>query len=58
MYRRIQHIHFVGAGGIGMLLGAQLARFNFGNIGLIILEIFVIVLLIELASTTLRRRLV
>jgi phosphonate transport system permease protein len=51
-------IGLVGAGGIGMLLGAQLARFNFGNIGLIILEIFVIVMLIELASTALRRRLV
>ena len=51
-------VGLVGAGGIGMLLSAQLARFNFGNIGLIILEIFVIVLLIELASNALRRRLV
>jgi len=32
--------------------------FNYGNIGLIILEIFVLVLLIELASNALRRRLV
>jgi phosphonate transport system permease protein len=51
-------IGLVGAGGIGVLLGAQLARFNFDNIGMIIVEIFVVVLLIELASTTLRRRLV
>jgi phosphonate transport system permease protein len=51
-------VGLVGAGGIGMLLQAQLARFNFGNIGMIILEIFVIVLLIELASNALRRRLV
>ncbi len=51
-------IGLVGAGGIGMLLSAQLARFNFGNIGMIILEVFVIVLLIELASNALRRRLV
>ena len=51
-------IGLTGAGGIGVLLAAQLARFNFPQIGMIIVEIFVVVLLIELASTTLRRRLV
>ena len=51
-------IGLVGAGGIGVLLGAQLAYFQFGNIGMIIVEIFVVVLLIEFASTALRRRLV
>jgi phosphonate transport system permease protein len=51
-------IGLTGAGGIGVLLGAQLARFNFPQIGMIILEIFVIVLLIELASNALRRRLI
>jgi len=51
-------IGLTGAGGIGVLLGAQLARFNFDNIGMIIVEIFVVVLLIELASNSLRRRLV
>lgn len=51
-------IGLTGAGGIGVLLAAQLARFNFPQIGMIIVEIFVVVLLIEFASTTLRRRLV
>lgn len=51
-------IGLTGAGGIGVLLGAQLARFNFPQIGMIIVEIFVVVLLIELASNALRRRLV
>ena len=40
----------VGAGGIGLLLTVQMDLFRYGNIGLIILEIFVLVLLIELAS--------
>jgi phosphonate transport system permease protein len=48
----------VGAGGIGLLLTVQMDLFNYGNIGLIILEIFVLVLLIELVSNALRRRLV
>lgn len=48
----------VGAGGIGLLLTVQMDMFRYGNIGLIILEIFVLVLLIELASNALRRRLV
>ena len=48
----------VGAGGIGLLLTVQMDLFRYGNIGLIILEIFVLVLLIELASNALRRRLV
>jgi phosphonate transport system permease protein len=51
-------IGLVGAGGIGQLLNNQMRFFNYGNVGLIIFEIFVIVLLIELASNALRRRLV
>jgi len=51
-------IGLVGAGGIGFLLTVQMDMFRYGNIGLIILEIFVLVLLIELASNALRRRLV
>jgi ABC-type phosphate/phosphonate transport system permease subunit len=35
-----------------------MAAFNYGNVGLIILELFVLVLLIELLSNALRRRLV
>lgn len=51
-------IGLVGAGGIGFLLSIQMAAFNYGNVGLIILELFVLVLLIELLSNALRRRLV
>ena len=51
-------IGLVGAGGIGQLLNTQMRFFNYGNVGLIIFEIFIIVLLIELASNNLRRRLV
>ena len=32
--------------------------FNFDNVGLVVLELFVLVLLIELVSVSLRRRLV
>ncbi|MEZ4597841.1 MAG: phosphonate ABC transporter, permease protein PhnE [Chloroflexota bacterium] len=48
----------VGAGGIGTTLNTQMRAFNFENVGLIVLELFVFVLLIELVSVTLRRRLV
>ncbi len=51
-------IGIVGAGGIGNLLNTQMKFFNFENVGLIVLELFVLVLLIELVSVTLRRRLV
>lgn len=51
-------IGLVGAGGLGFLLGIQMAAFNYGNVGLIIIELFVLVLLIELVSNALRRRLV
>lgn len=48
----------VGAGGIGTTLNTQMRAFNFENVGLVVLELFVLVLLIELVSVTLRRRLV
>jgi len=51
-------VGLVGAGGIGFLLGIQMRLFAYDNVGLIILELFVLVLLIELASNALRRRLV
>jgi phosphonate transport system permease protein len=51
-------IGIVGAGGIGNVLNTQMKFFNFDNVGLVVLELFVLVLLIELASVTLRRRLV
>ena len=47
----------VGAGGIGRPLLAQMGFFNYSNVGLIILELFVLVLAIELVSISLRRRL-
>lgn len=48
----------VGAGGIGTLLNTQIKFFNFENVGLIVLELFVLVLAIEMVSVTIRRRLV
>ncbi len=51
-------IGIVGAGGIGNVLNTQMKFFNFENVGLVVLELFVLVLLIELASVALRRRLV
>lgn len=50
-------IGIVGAGGIGNTLNAQMGFFNFSNVGLIVLELFVLVLAIELVSIALRRRL-
>jgi phosphonate transport system permease protein len=51
-------IGIVGAGGIGNVLNTQMQFFNYSNVGLVILELFVLVLLIELVSISLRRRLV
>jgi phosphonate transport system permease protein len=48
----------VGAGGIGTTLNTQMRAFNFETVGLVVLELFVLVLLIELVSVSLRRRLV
>lgn len=48
----------VGAGGIGNVLNAQIGFSNYENVGFLILELFVLVLAIELASIWLRRRLV
>lgn len=49
---------FVGAGGIGRVLYAEYARFNWSNVSVIIVELFVFVFVIELGSIWLRRRLV
>jgi len=51
-------IGIVGGGGIGATLQTQMRAFNFQNVGLVVLELFVLVLLIELVSVTIRRRLV
>jgi phosphonate transport system permease protein len=51
-------IGIVGAGGIGNVLNTQMKYFAFHNVGLVILELFVLVLAIELGSMALRRRLV
>lgn len=51
-------IGIVGAGGIGQLLNTQLKFFNYDNVGIIIVELFVAVFLIEQLSIWLRRRLV
>jgi phosphonate transport system permease protein len=51
-------IGIVGGGGIGAALQTQIRAFNFENVGLIVLELFLLVLAIELVSVTIRRRLV
>ena len=51
-------IGIVGAGGIGTLLFTQYRFFNWSNVSVIIIELFVLVFLIELLSISLRRRLV
>jgi phosphonate transport system permease protein len=48
----------VGAGGIGRLLYSQYGFFNWSNVSVIIVELFVFVFVIELVSIWLRRRLV
>jgi phosphonate transport system permease protein len=48
----------VGAGGIGRILLREYKFFNFSNMSVIVVELFVLVFLIELVSITLRRRLV
>jgi phosphonate transport system permease protein len=49
---------FVGAGGIGFLLKTQYGFLRWSNVSVIIICLFFIVLLIELVSIRLRRRLV
>jgi phosphonate transport system permease protein len=51
-------IGIVGAGGIGNLLITQYRFFNWSNVSVIIVELFVFVFFIELISILLRRRLV
>ncbi len=51
-------IGIVGAGGIGNLLNAERRFFNYDNLTVIVIEIFVFVMLIEFVSIWLRRRLV
>ncbi|UNK70350.1 phosphonate ABC transporter, permease protein PhnE [Microbacterium sp. H1-D42] len=48
---------FVGAGGIGRLLDERRNFYAYGDVSVIILEILVVVVLIELISNALRRRL-
>ncbi len=48
----------VGAGGIGRILLREYKFFNFSNVSVIVVELFVFVFVIELISITLRRRLV
>jgi phosphonate transport system permease protein len=51
-------IGIVGAGGIGTLLNTQRRFFQYDNLAVIIIELFVFVFVIELVSIWLRRRLV
>jgi phosphonate transport system permease protein len=51
-------IGVVGAGGIGTLLFTQYRFFQWSNVSVIVIELFVIVMAIELVSIRLRRRLV
>ena len=49
---------FVGAGGIGNLIFSQYRFFNWSNVSVIVIELFVLVFVIEVVSIRLRRRLV
>jgi phosphonate transport system permease protein len=51
-------IGIVGAGGIGRLLNKERVFFQFDNLAVIIIELFVFVFVIELFSIWLRRKLV
>jgi phosphonate transport system permease protein len=51
-------IGIVGAGGIGNLLFTQYRFFNWSNVSVIVIELFVLVMVIEFVSIALRRRLV
>ncbi|HJP70381.1 MAG TPA: phosphonate ABC transporter, permease protein PhnE [Candidatus Limnocylindria bacterium] len=51
-------IGIVGAGGIGNLLFTQYRFFNWSNVSVIVVELFVLVVTIEFISIGLRRRLV
>jgi phosphonate transport system permease protein len=51
-------IGIVGAGGIGNLLFTQYRFFNWSNVSVIVIELFVLVMVIEWVSIALRRRLV
>lgn len=51
-------VGLVGGGGLGQRIQFELSRFAYGNLSMIIIEIFVVVFLIDLLSQYLRRRLV
>lgn len=51
-------IGLVGGGGIGQVIIVQFARFNFENVGAIVVGLFVIVFALDRLSILLRRRLV
>jgi phosphonate transport system permease protein len=51
-------IGIVGGGGIGQVLRVQLNQFNFGNIGALIVALFVVVFVLDRVSIWFRRRLV
>lgn len=51
-------IGIVGAGGIGNVLNAQMKFFNYQNVSIVIIELFLLVIAIEMVSIWLRRRLV
>ncbi len=51
-------IGIVGGGGIGNVLNTQMKFFDWENVAVVILELFILVILIEQVSISLRRRLV
>lgn len=51
-------IGVVGGGGIGSVIMVQLGRFNYENIGAIIVALFIVVFVLDRASIWFRRRLV
>ena len=48
---------YVGAGGIGLILNENLGWREYGNVGMILVSLFIAVVLIELLSHYLRKKL-
>ncbi len=48
---------YVGAGGIGLILNENLSWREYGNVGMVLISLFMVVILIELLSHYLRKKL-
>ena len=56
MRRRVKHVHFVGAGGIGIQLYSSINQFQWDEVAVILLAVFGVVVISELVSATVRQK--